>query len=419
MTVVKTPFQNNHIALRDFMRSCPELTTGRALTQFACIYYPIAMLELELLENASEEFDTIENAMLELIYAGLKSIEQISEVMGLPLNYTQKLMTILEGYGHIENGELTELGRRSVAEGIKYTKYTTRQLVQADSIHGVLLSREFNQSNHSLFQPDETTGSFQHVLPNPFLSAEAFQRLMSETMNYKRVNKRIFHVNIERIQSIISQSFRFAHAFLVSLEGLPHPIVLLKHVTYSQETRSATHTWRPIALSHSNAKALGAAAAAYEIVEDEAMASLLATKSEIEKQQQVLSQKYNFTAKWTEGLQKQLGLKGELIPYAKAGHQVSIDLHMSVFAKVTRTTFLLLQQLADPKAMPHVGFAKYDYLSGVVARATTSDPQLQQLASKLFQLQNNGSRNYEQLIHEITNHSPTEQRWDKLVSAIL
>jgi len=417
-TTVGTPFNNNHIVLQDFYRSCQELVAGRELTRFNCVYYPIAMLELELLENSSEEFDTIEKSILELFYSGVETAEQISEVMGLPFNYTQKLMGILEGYGHIDNGKLTELGKRSVAEGIKYTKYTTRQIVQADSIHGVLLSREFNQPHPALFQPDETTGNYQHILPDPFLTTEAFNRLMSETVKIRHAKKGIFHINIEQIQGILSQEMKYAYAFLVRLEGVPHPFVLLKHMSSSPETRSTAYTWKPVALSRSNADALGAAAAAYEIVEDTAIEPLLATSKTIAMQMLSSTRKPNFTAKWKETLQKQLGLNGEEVPYQMKQKQVILDLRMSSFTHVTKTTFQLLQQLSDPGALPYVGFARNDLLPGAIARAVTSDAQLQGLADRLRRLQIDNPQAYQKLQQEIISIQPYEQRWNELSERI-
>src|SRR5690554_6482371 len=96
-----TPFHYNQFAINDFFQEYPEFYKAGLMEFCSCIYYPIAELELEILESSSEEFETIEHCILELIHGGVGSVKQIAEMMGLTEKYVAKIINILEGYGHL------------------------------------------------------------------------------------------------------------------------------------------------------------------------------------------------------------------------------------------------------------------------------------------------------------------------------
>src|SRR5690606_30061696 len=118
--------------IKAFFRNHPYFFQGGKVELCSKIVYPLALVELEALESAGEEFDTVEHAILSLSYAGISDAARISDMLGLPLNYTLQIIRLLESYGHVLDMRVTELGAKSTEEKVKYTKLLVRHKVQAD-----------------------------------------------------------------------------------------------------------------------------------------------------------------------------------------------------------------------------------------------------------------------------------------------
>lgn len=246
----RSPFTLNHIVLKDFARRYDFMFQLGSLTQFACLYYPVAHLELNILEMTSEEFDTIEHVVLELYAAGLNSKEFIADVLGIPIGYVGKILRILEGYGHISNGSLTELGHQSLSEEKMVTRYLTRQKVQADPLAGLAFSKAMYQSNLSLFSSEDTNPRISHLMPGAFLQPDLFDKLKSCIQEMKSSQKGIFHVNVEEIVDIVSRETKFTYAFLVKFDYCL-PFVIVKCREFEPTNGAPIYYWKPIAIASS------------------------------------------------------------------------------------------------------------------------------------------------------------------------
>ena len=51
----RNPFWQIHFALKDFYRNYPSFFVGGRLNTFVPLYYPIAILDLDIEETSSEE----------------------------------------------------------------------------------------------------------------------------------------------------------------------------------------------------------------------------------------------------------------------------------------------------------------------------------------------------------------------------
>ena len=249
----RNPFWQIHFALKDFYRSYPSFFLGGRLDTFVPLYYPIAILDLDIEETSSEEFEIIEHSILELVSAEVNEPTDISKVLGLPINYVNRILAILEGYGHIENRKLTELGKMSLQEELKYTKHTNRQKIQIDSLSGVILTKEVYQPITSMFVPGETIARFKHIIPNGLIYYSQLDNLLGDFSRFKSMKKEILHTNAERIDRIVSKEIRFAIGYLVKLSHISDPFVIIKARKVGQNKeiydKNNYYYWKPIAIT--------------------------------------------------------------------------------------------------------------------------------------------------------------------------
>lgn len=89
---------------------------------FSPVAYPIAIVEVDMMEESKEDFNAIHRAVLEMISLGFNDAKKISALMGLTETYSQQIIQVLLTYEHIdENLQITELGQKSLrSEGKMY-----------------------------------------------------------------------------------------------------------------------------------------------------------------------------------------------------------------------------------------------------------------------------------------------------------
>lgn len=364
------PFWNCQMVLTDLYNKYPILSEIGSLEMFACVYFPVALLELELQEFVSEEFDTIEHSVLELFYAGFRNAAGISKVMGLPPGYVKKILYILESYGHILHGQVTELGLKSIADGAKYTKNTTLQKVQADTLTGILFTREMYQPSYMLFPAEETAGWITHALPNAFINSTAFEVLRNDIKQYKYYKNSIFHVNVASINYIpVSKEIKYTYGFLVKISTMKHPFIILRCQEYDQALRKTRYYWKPIAISYTSASVFPQVPSEIHIVNDSYFEPLLFLMEDLNRRIEVITSRRE---KLPEGFYKALlndfGLNPDQISYSFNKTVLTILIKDEPANKYSgelqQWINCSINESASP--IPYVGFAKNDLLPGAV-----------------------------------------------------
>nr|WP_309098414.1 hypothetical protein [Fredinandcohnia onubensis] len=313
----RNPFSHIQTAIDLFYESYPVFHKAGKLTFCSCLYYPLANLELNVREASSEEFDTIEHTILEIIYSGIKEPSEIAKMMGLTEKYVMKLIRILEGYGHVLDMEVQDIGKRSVKDGVKYRTYQTTQRVQADPLFWQLLSKEMYQPNHQLLSIDETKRNIPHMQPNPFVDEQLFQALFHNLDEYKRAKKKVFHMNVEKVEGVVSKKIQYAYAYLLLFEGLKDPIAILQHKKskYVENPRDAYY-WKPLAVSESAARTLGLTSDEFHLVEDSYFEPFVQTVKEVRQQLEKQRERFREFPQNVEGrLLNDWGIEAEEVQF--------------------------------------------------------------------------------------------------------
>lgn len=242
------PFSAANKIGTDFMAQYPEILEKIGpITFFACFYYPIGNVELELLEHTTEEFDIIEKTILSLYNQGYTPLG-MQDATGLPEKYIQQIISVLESYGHIDHQGITELGKQSLLEEVKLTLNTVRQKAQIDLYHNELLPKEMNVPPHQMLTKENTQFPVIHGFPEDTVKVDQLlQRIQERKQSYRK--KGLLQVNVEGINRVIEKDIRFAAAFLVECNHNREPFVLLQCREYNKHQKPPTYSWKPIAVT--------------------------------------------------------------------------------------------------------------------------------------------------------------------------
>lgn len=350
----KTPFRYNHVALRDLYEGCPDLFAGGRPTFFACVYYPIAVLELDIVEATSEEFDTVEHAILELMAAGIQGSSEIADLLGLPTNFVRSIASVLAGYGHIEDGQVTALGMQSIGDGVKYTRHHIRQKVQVDTLTGTLLPRDLVQPNSVLLTAEETENRITHMMPNPILSSDVLHPFLGDLARFKHIRNSVLHTNVEQIEGVHSQEIRYAYSFLVQFEHLSHPLVILRSRQHGGS--KPDFSWRPIAIAPDTSRQVPSLADV-PVVEDSYFMPLYQLRDEIMERTQDKTQD---TSRLQQALKRDFELEESTGQWRL--NQAVLD----VYAKPTANARIVEIESRGRREQLYTGLARNDSFPGVI-----------------------------------------------------
>ena len=150
------------IALDDIHEKYGKLPSTD-IEKFAPVYYPIAIVEMNLDEVSFEDFESVQFAVLSLAELGITDYQVIARTLGLSPHYVFKLMRLLNGYGHMDENGITELGKESIHTGKKIVKARVWQKFQVDALNGTLLKVEQAVTEDMLNDRSETRLAVGHL----------------------------------------------------------------------------------------------------------------------------------------------------------------------------------------------------------------------------------------------------------------
>lgn len=244
-------FTKRQKELEEFMQSFPDFFYGGKLKTFTCIYCPIAILEVELLEHHKQEFDSIEQIVLQIFASGFNDVNIVGNLTGIPIGFINKVKDILEGYGHIYNNTVTELGYKSLKEGKRLVEYTVKQFIQVEALTGTVLDKESSQSKDNRFDISELDSRFICGMPKSYIEKDVLSDVKNNIERYKNSRNSVINMNVKHINSVISREIFYTNAFIAEFEHLPHPILLMRNKTYDLASNVPTFKWKPVCVSKS------------------------------------------------------------------------------------------------------------------------------------------------------------------------
>lgn len=192
------------------------------------IYYPISVVDVELIERQSEDFKEIEYMIERLIGTGITYMDELANLMGMPLHQMEKYVALLIGISHVLRDEagmlrLTTMGQQSVRDERKYLRYPARQKLYCDGITGKLLPKMYYK--YVMVEPADI-GQTDCLMPRGILPKERLNDIISDAAN--------LHINlvdeVEGISEIYGAETRFLPALLVKQGNMCKAIVKPNHI---------------------------------------------------------------------------------------------------------------------------------------------------------------------------------------------
>lgn len=246
-------FEINMVLDRILLQN-PQIAPGR-IELFSEVYYPIAILEMEMTETTLEDFDLVPLSVLKFIKAGLATSEEIAELMGLSSHYVQKIMDLLMGYGYIDSDGLTEAGKESLKIGKKVTHAVVRQRFQADAITGDLL-KTGEQPFEADLQGRENTFRAIPLMPHiEGISVETINAQLqgSDLTRYKHYQGDILHANVDEVKEVVCVGLEYIRAYLVKMQGIDIPFIISYRYDSGKKGFHERFRWQPMRMPNEKA----------------------------------------------------------------------------------------------------------------------------------------------------------------------
>ncbi len=237
-------------ALQAIREKYPKIRTFD-IERFAPVYYPIAVMEMDLSEQTFEDFETVQLTVLKAYRWGMKNPDIIADSLGLSRGYIENVLRLLTGYGHIENGYVTEVGERSLAAGKKIIVNKTRQRFQTDALNGTLLRLSEKVINNAICEKGETNKYIGHLsypegIPESYLIDQLAGEKCSEYLHYR---SDILHANVTDISGVRCKELQYAKAYLLKLKSHKAPMVFAKRYDRTVKDINDRFSWQPFSVA--------------------------------------------------------------------------------------------------------------------------------------------------------------------------
>lgn len=213
-------------ALVKIMDHYPEIPVSD-IQYFTPYYHPIAEITVDLLEKSYEDFRAVELYILKLLGQNIRKAEVLAQLLGLEKHYVENIVKVLEGYGHLDHGEVTALGLESIREEKKILTLQVKQKFQCDAVNLRALRSNKKVSEIRSFSQEHTSLSIPHLPYEKGLVpvAELTGDLKGEDLNVFRQQNRTLQSNILEIRSVEVDRLFFAEAFMMIVKGASHPFL--------------------------------------------------------------------------------------------------------------------------------------------------------------------------------------------------
>jgi len=243
-----------NMVLDRILKQNPQIVPGR-IEFFSEVYYPIAILEMDVTETTFEDFDLVPLSVLKFIKAGLRTSEEIAELMGLSGNYVQKIMDLLMGYEYIDLNGLTQMGEESLKIGKKITHAAVRQRFQADAVTGDLLKIGEQPFETDLQGREKTFAVIPHMPHMEGISVKAINEQLQESdlTEYKRYQGDILHANVDTIREAVCIGLEYIRAYLVKMQGIDIPFIISYRYDSGKKGFHERFRWQPMRMPNEKA----------------------------------------------------------------------------------------------------------------------------------------------------------------------
>lgn len=222
------------------------------IEKFAPVYYPIAVVEMNLDEVSFEDFESVQYAVLNVISLGILDHDVIAETLGLSPNYVSKIIRLLNGYGHINEQGITQVGLDSINSGQKIVKSQVWQKFQLDALNGTLLRVEQAVTENMLNDRDQTNITIGHLdyldgMPVQEISTQLAKNNLGKYVSQK---EGIINTNVTKINDVRCTEVKYARCYMMKVRNCDEPIVFAKRYDNSKKNVKERFSWQPFSVKN-------------------------------------------------------------------------------------------------------------------------------------------------------------------------
>lgn len=244
--------KNEALAALDDIHEKYKKLPSTDVEKFAPVYYPIAIVEMNLDETSFEDFESVQYTILKMISLGVTDHVIIAETLGLSPNYVFKIIRLLNGYGHLDGNGITELGRDSINRGQKVIKAQVWQKFQLDALNGTLLKVDQTITDNMLNDREQTNITIGHLdyLEGMPVQEISTQLAKSNLSKYVHQKSGIINTNVTRINDVRCTEVKYARCYLMKVRNCDEPIVFAKRYDSSKEDVKERFSWKPFSIKN-------------------------------------------------------------------------------------------------------------------------------------------------------------------------
>lgn len=217
---------------------------------FTAVYYPIAIIEMNIDEKTFEDFETVQLTVLRLYSLGQTSHEAIADLMGLSPNYVFKILRLLHGYGFIDDSGVTAMGKDSLAAGKKIIESPVLQKFQVDALNGDLIKVNRIIADNTLNSKDSTNFYIGHLDYMDGISVNSInEQLKGQNYNsYIKSGENVLNRNIISINDVKCVEVDYAKCYMMKFNREDKPVIFSKRYDSSKIERTERFSWLPLSL---------------------------------------------------------------------------------------------------------------------------------------------------------------------------
>lgn len=236
-----------NVVLDRILQQNPQIVTSR-IELFSEVYYPIAVLEIDMTETTFEDFDLVPLSVLKFISAGIVAAGEIADLMGLSASYVQKIIDLLMGYGYVDSDGLTTIGVQALKIEKKVAHSAVKQRFQADAITGDLLRIGEQPFEADLQGREKTFFAIPHMPHIEGISVDEINRQLAETdlTRYKHYQGDVLNANLDTINSVECVGLEYIRAYMVKMQGIDSPFVFSYRYDSSKKGFNERFRWQPM-----------------------------------------------------------------------------------------------------------------------------------------------------------------------------
>ena len=222
------------------------------IEKFAPVYYPIAIVEMNLDEESFENFETVQYAVLKVISLGILDHEAIANTLGLSPNYVSKVIRLLNGYGHLDKDGITDLGRSSLEVKKKIVKSQVWQKFQLDALNGTLLRVDQVITESMLNDRDQTNITIGHLDYLDGMSVQEITTQLAKNNLSRYVEKKegIINTNVIKINDVRCTEVKYARCYMMKVRNCDEPVVFGKRYDAGRKNIKERFSWQPFSVKN-------------------------------------------------------------------------------------------------------------------------------------------------------------------------